>query len=139
MASSAEACMDWFLAELVRRANEGGLSVGVTLCVGGTLVSGSLIGGRVYFERIAESAAVAARDAQEAARARAFLRSPAALYAAPSDDSAEPDDEPLAYIHLAGARFFSANGRPIPGKAGLLWRGRLGAVDGFVLGALDLD
>lgn len=128
--------MDWFLAELVRRANEGGISVGVTLCVGGTLVSGSLIGGRAYFERIAESAAVAARDAGEAARARAFLRSPAALYGAASEGAADPDDEPLAYIHLAGARFFTASGRPMPGKDGLLWRGRLGAVDGFVLGVL---
>jgi hypothetical protein len=131
--------MDWFLAELVRRANEGGLSVGVTLCVGGTLVSGSLIGGRAYFESIAESAAGAPRDSVEAARARAFLRSPAALYAAASDEPPEPDDEPLAYIHLARARFLAANGRPIPGKTGLLWRGRLGAVDGFVLGAVDLD
>src|SRR5690242_11263003 len=80
-----EAPMDWFLAELVRRANEGGLSIGVTLCVGGTLVSGSLIGGRAYFESIAERAAVGARDAQEAERARAFLRSPAAMYGTVSD------------------------------------------------------
>jgi hypothetical protein len=126
--------MDWFLAELVRRANAGGLSVGVTLCVGGTLVSGSIIGGRAYFESIAESAAVGARDAPEAARARAFLRGPAAMYVA--SDAADADDEPLVYIHLAGARFFTASGRPIPGKDGLLWRGRLGAVDGFVLGAV---
>jgi hypothetical protein len=131
--------MDWFLAELVRRANEGGLSVGVTLCVGGTLVSGSLIGGRAYFESIAERAAVGARDAQEAERARAFLRSPAAMYGTVSDGAPEPDDEPLVYIHLAHARFFTSSARPITGKPGVLWRGRLGAVDGFVLGTVEPD
>jgi hypothetical protein len=102
-------------------------------------VSGSLIGGRTYFESIAESAALGARDAEAAGRARAFLRGPAAMYGAPGDEAPEAAvaEEPLAYIHLARARLFTASGRPLPGRDGLLWRGRLGAVDGFVLGALE--
>jgi hypothetical protein len=131
--------MDWFLAELVRRANEGGLKIGVTLCVGGAIVSGSLIGGRDYFEGIAEHAAAATGDAATAERARAFFRSPAAMYPHGWGDAGEPpaEEEPLAYIHLADARFFMATGHPLPGTHGVLWRGRLAAVEGFVLGAFE--
>jgi hypothetical protein len=131
--------MDWFLAELVRRANEGGLRVGVTLYVGGTIVSGELIGGRDYFEGIAEHAAAATPDAATAERARAFCRSPAAMYRAAWGDTDElgPEEDPLAYIHLAHARFFTGTGQPLPDGHGLLWRGRLAAVDGFVLGAFE--
>lgn len=132
--------MDWFLAELVRRANEGGFSVDVTLCVGGTLVSGSIIGGRAYFEGLAESAALGPGDAEMARRARAFLRGPAEMYGeAPGDAPVDAADAPVVYIHLADVRFFTAAGRRLPGAAGLLWRGRLGAVDGFVLGALERE
>lgn len=131
--------MDWFLAELVRRANEGGLRVGVTLCVGGAIVSGTLIGGRDYFEGIADNAAAATADPATAERARAFFRSPAAMYRAAWGEGGElgPDEDPLAYIHLADARFFIATGQPLPGSHGVLWRGRLAAVDGFVLGAFE--
>ncbi len=130
--------VDWFLAELVRRANDGGLSIGITLCVGGTLVSGSLIGGRAYFEGFAENVAAAATDAETAERARAFFRGPAAMYRSEErrlrDVAADP--EPLAYIHLEDARFFTVAGDPIPGNHGVYWRGKLSAVDGFVLGTM---
>jgi hypothetical protein len=128
--------MDWFLAELVRRANESGLRVGITLYVGGAIVSGSLVGGRDYFEGIAETAAAAARDPASAERARTFFRSPAAMYRSGWGDAGElAEEEPLAYNHLADARLFTATGQPLPGDHGVLWRGRLAAVDGFVLGA----
>ncbi len=131
--------VDWFLAELVRRANDGGLSVDVTLCVGGTLVSGSLIGGRDYFEGFAEHVAAASMDPETAGRARAFFRRPAAMYRSDErgvrDVAADP--EPLAYIHLENARFFTSTGVPIPGNHGVYWRGKLSAVDGFVLGSME--
>jgi hypothetical protein len=131
--------MDWFLAELVRRANDGGVRVGVTLCVGGAIVSGALIGGRDYFEGIAEQAAAASRDPAMAERARSFFRSPAAMYRAGWGEGGElnPEGDPIAYIHLADARFFTVTGQQLPGSHGVLWRGRLAAVDGFVLGAFE--
>jgi hypothetical protein len=129
---------DWFLAELVRRANEGGLSIGITLNVGGTLISGTLVGGRRFFEGFAEDVAAAAADAETAGRARAFFRSPAAMYSDGSGAREVPaNPEPLAYLHLENARFFTATGTPIPGDQGVFWRGKLGAVDGFALGVLE--
>jgi hypothetical protein len=59
------------------------------------------------------------------------------MYRAAWGDGGElsPVDDPLAYIHLAHARFFTGAGQPLPDGHGVLWRGRLAAVDGFVLGA----
>jgi hypothetical protein len=135
----ADARADWFLAELVRRANEGGLSIGVTLSVGGTLISGILVGGHRYFEGFADDIAAAAGDAETAGRARAFFRSPAAMYRSDRRGAREvaADPEPLAYIHLENARFFGGAGSPIPGEKGVYWRGKLSSVDGFALGILD--
>jgi hypothetical protein len=134
----AEGHVDWFLAELVRRANEGGLSMGLTLCVGGGLVSGALVGGREYFEGFAEDVASGIADPAVARKAREFFRSPAALYqpeeGRPGGAKVSSLADPLAYIHLKAARFFNAAGEPISGNHGGYWRGKLSAVDGFVLG-----
>jgi len=134
----AEGHVDWFLAELVRRANEGGLSLGLTLCVGGGLVSGALIGGREYFEGFAGDVASSVADATVAHKVREFFRSPAALYqpdeGLPGGAKASSLADPLSYIHLKAARFFTSSGAPIPGSCGGYWRGKLSAVDGFVLG-----
>ena len=130
---------DWFLAELVRRANEAGLCIGVTLNVGGILVSGTLVGGHRYFEGFAEDVAAASPDAETAGRARAFFRSPAAMYRSDARGAREvaADPEPLAYVHLEDARFFGGAASPIPRGKGVYWRGKLSAVDGFALGVLD--
>jgi len=134
----AEGHVDWFLAELVRRANEGGLSMGLTLCVGGVLVSGALIGGREYFEGFAGEVASGVADPAVARKAREFFRSPAALYqpeeGRPGGAKVSSVADPLSYIHLKAARFFTASGEPIPVNHGGYWRGKLSAVDGFVLG-----
>jgi hypothetical protein len=134
----AKGHVDWFLAELVRRANEGGLSLGLTLCVGGGLVSGVLIGGREYFEGFAGDVASGVADPTVARKVREFFRSPAALYqpeeGCPGGARVSSLADPLSYIHLKAVRFFTASGEPIPGSYGGYWRGKLSAVDGFVLG-----
>ncbi len=137
----AEAHADWFLEDLVRRANENGLSLGLTLCVGGGLVSGALIGGREYFEGFADEVASRVADPEVARRAREFFRSPAALYreeGGPGRAKASSLVDPLSYIHLKAVRFLTAGGEPIPGKHGGYWRGKLSAVDGFVLGLQEV-
>src|SRR5690349_18625149 len=123
--SQARGPVDWFLVELVRRANTGGLSLGLTLCVGGVLVSGALIGGREYFEGFAEDVVSAVADPAVAGKAREFFRSPAAMYRQ-EDGATEGIDpelaEPLAYIHMKNARFFTPNGEPVRASHGDYWR-----------------
>src|SRR5688572_33455126 len=47
------ATQDWFLESLVNIANETEVGVGVTLMVGGTVVTGTLASGKQYFEGLA--------------------------------------------------------------------------------------
>jgi hypothetical protein len=44
---------DWFLQKLVNMANYGGFEFGITLQIGGFLVSGVLVGGAKYFDGFA--------------------------------------------------------------------------------------
>jgi hypothetical protein len=44
---------DWFLFQLVEWANQFDIEQGITLAVGGAMISGQLISGRRYFEEVA--------------------------------------------------------------------------------------
>lgn len=128
---------DAFLQFLVNLVNNGGQlkSIGVTLQMGGMLVSGSIVSGAEYFDTFASGFADAldgqANDTRQAVRAS---------LAELGDVFRQPQPaEPLPnYIHLADALFFSADGTPIAGQP-TLWRGRIAAVDGFILGRLQSD
>ena len=47
---------DWFLGCLINWANQFNLEQGITLAVGGAIISGQLISGRRYFEEMAAQA-----------------------------------------------------------------------------------
>lgn len=127
---------DFFLAQLVRWANQWGIEQGVTLAVGGAVVSGDLIGGKQYFEELADTitATVTPADGQNEIKTTiaAFYKQYAALYEKP--EGAQDDwSPPPTFIHLRNARWVYPD-RLIPGNRGVLWRGKLSAVDGFCLG-----
>ena len=129
---------DWFLQSLVSIANSGPLEFGITLQVGGFLVSGSLVNGATYFEGFAAQFASTfpkefAKDMQDA------IGSHGAVYKKPREEEDSPLLQPT-FIHLKGARFFNNSGKPIPiDKEGVWWRGRLSEVSGFVFGSLSQD
>jgi hypothetical protein len=125
---------DWFLQSLVDMSNSSGLEVGITLQVGGFLVSGMLVSGKQYFEGFASDFASAFTD-QEAARGvrEAFSRHGEMYKLQGEADLRHPAP---VYIHLKQARFFNTSGDPIPRNRGVFWRGRLSEVSGFILGTL---
>jgi hypothetical protein len=43
------------------------------------------------------------------------------------------------FIHLKGAKFYQPGQPAIPGNEGVLWRGRIDAIDGYVYGALATE
>ncbi len=108
---------DWFLALLVESVNRGGDSIGLTLAIGGMLVSGDVISPEAFFdgthvpEEIKKELTRGSEDGEEA-------RLP-------------------AYIHLKNARFYQGGGSapPIPGDhpmgASVFFRAKLASVDGF--------
>lgn len=136
--------VDSFLRALVQLANDSGLSMGLTLFVGGALISGQLVGGLLYFENFGREIENAIRDsspdvdpAGPAGIGRAFAQW-GEMYRLPAggeEAAHEPRPEP-SFIHLRDARILGPDGRLIPTNGGVWWRGRLTAVDGYSLGVL---
>ncbi|AKP91853.1 gas vesicle protein [Achromobacter ruhlandii] len=126
---------DVFLQFLVNLVNNGGQleSIGVTLQMGGMLVSGSIVSGAEYFDRFAAAFADSLSDMEPPARqaVRTSLAELGDVFRLPQPAEPLPN-----YIHLADALFFTADGTPIAGQP-TLWRGRSSAVDGFILGRLQ--
>ncbi len=121
---------DWFLRALVRAAqNDGYIGLGLTLQMGGLLVSGALINPKEYFEEFSKMMAKAHIDYVDYAL---LLRKDIAALGEILDPKAYP-----TYIHLKEAQYFTPAGDPIPSNSMSLWRGRINRVDGFSLGALE--
>jgi hypothetical protein len=123
---------DWLLQWLCQLINKHGLAIGVTLTVGGTLVTGTLISHDKYFEQFSEDFsapfAVGGTEAQEQMRSIILGFNPAV----------DPDEQTVAlqYIHLKNARTYVSSSDHLPTN-GALWRGKIAAVDGFILGSLE--
>jgi hypothetical protein len=128
--------LDPVLRLLVHQANKDGLSFGITLAVGGFLVSGRLVG---YKEFLDEQAKLLRRQGSEAIEVLAgiFDRVAEVLTTNEQQEEESEDNSPLPYlIHLSNARFYVPGAERIPSGEGVLWRGRLEAVDGFMVGEL---
>lgn len=136
--------LDWFLQRIVDAVNsveagtENEHTIPVTLCVGGILVSGNLISGRVYFSGIADEIRTAnvvgeRNDDAIEALARSLQELGNDVY---TTAEAVQGGTPPHFIHLRSAKVWLPGTVPAPTNRGLLWRGRLEAVDGFWLGTV---
>lgn len=128
---------DAFLQFLVNLVNNGSQieSIGVTLQMGGMLVSGSIISGAEYFDSFAANftSSLDTLDPDTRKTVRTSLEELGDVFRLP-----QPVDPLPNYIHLADALFFTADGTPVAGQP-TLWRGRTSAVDGFILGRLQSE
>ena len=133
---------DWFLALLVSAVNKYSsdghiVSFNVTLCVGGTLITGDLISQQAYFDKLAtlvnqSTPPVNGEEVNDVLGLQHIadtLRSSDAER--PADGLALP---PAVYIHLDKAQVQTPGNLPMP-QGGMIWRGRLDAVDGFTIGS----
>jgi hypothetical protein len=91
----------------------------VTLNVGGILITGILISQKLYMQLFMDGII---QEVLDKAKAAGNLPDPDGL----NENSAE-------FIHLASARFWLPGHRLDPVN-GVLWRGRIDSVDGFILG-----
>jgi hypothetical protein len=138
--------VDFVLQAIVQLANDTGVEMGITLCVGGIVVAGLLISGRNYFEGIAREALQASGPPDQAGVRQTFsdyLGNFGKLIYEQTETKDRSDDEQdetrsrvPGFIHLREARFFHNSGKPMPANKGIWWRGRLTAIDGFSLGAM---
>nr|WP_288356451.1 gas vesicle accessory protein GvpU [uncultured Pseudomonas sp.] len=131
---------DWFLSMLVKIANNGPGEFGVTLNVGGSIISGMLISGRKYFDEFAKQFATPFRGENEDSESpsiEATLKQFGQIYdKTENEETDDKENNPVSYIHLRDANIFFRDGT-IPTNQGVLWRGKLSSVDGFSLGNLN--
>lgn len=127
--------VDWYLQKLVSIANSSGIQFGITLVVGGSVVSGQLVGGQKYFEEFAREFAEAWPGERREDIRRAFASNAEIYQRSPQEDE---KGFPPQFIHLIDARCFYP-GSQLPNNRGVLWRGRINAVSGFSLGMLSTD
>ncbi|OSN16574.1 hypothetical protein BV330_03894 [Pseudomonas syringae pv. actinidiae] len=106
------------------------VELGVTLSVGGNLVSGHLISHDTYFEQLADdiSAPFSSFGNGTDATMKEMI-----LSFKPGESS--EDTPAFHFIHLKDCRTYSTDGNPIC-DAGVLWRGRISAVDGLTIGLI---
>jgi len=128
-------------------ANEEMATFNITLLIGGMLVSGVVISPHEFYAGLAEVVRMRGTGTGAEGFSQVFTQVSANLQGEMAVDRIEAevieDDydryrvrtNPL-FIHLRDTRFHHPAGSPLPGDAGVFWRGRLTAVDGFFLGAL---
>ena len=125
------------LATLVRIANTGGMSLGVTLLVGGATVSGLLVGSAEFFDGLAAYMEARGGDGG-AVLAKLYRQQATDFREAIGTDFEKAFSAPYVatFIHLQDARVFAPGGRYLPTDEGLFWRGRLDSIDGWSIGNL---
>jgi hypothetical protein len=128
---------DWFLQSLVNIANTTALNFGVTLQVGGFLVSGVVVSGKAYFAAMGQQ--IANGYAQNPELATQMRKMFATFESAYPNGQGQADQPVPQFIHLQNARFFSTDSTPVPGNEGIWWRGRISEVSGVVIGILNVS
>ncbi|MDR6503549.1 hypothetical protein J2785_006742 [Burkholderia ambifaria] len=122
--------IDFYLQSLVTMANKHGVEMGITIILGGTVVTGQLISGKTYFETFGAQFAAAWNSDDDGKKAiQDAFSEPAKMYGPDKGDTAGP-----SFIHLKNATVRTPSGY-LPNE-GVLWRGRLTEVSGFMLGQI---
>ncbi len=125
---------DWLLGQIVSVLINGGLQIPVTLTIGGSIVTGTMISGYAYFEELAktfESAPTTIPSLRDSIAG--LMRGYTAIY--PDNPAKESGPDP--FIHLKNAEFWAPGQSPLAAGKEVLWRGRLSSVDGFSIGRFE--
>jgi hypothetical protein len=133
--------VDYFLQSLVSIVNDESASIPITLSVGGLLISGDMIGGKTYFDEFARQFkdgfkhinSETASTSEEAFKRLGDMYDPIQKESQGGALISKP-----RLIHLKDAQIYQSGASPGPSEKGVLWRGRLEAVDGFSLRKLSL-
>ena len=135
---------DWFLQLLVKTVNgKDDIAFPITLNVSGVMISGELVSGHRYFEGFAKDLkeVLFGTNSEGGNDIERSIRQLGDIYTQ-SLREPELDDEELSppnFIHLMNARVFHPSGKPIPDNKGVWWRGKLNAIDGFIVGTLSAN
>lgn len=132
------ATRDWFLQHLISLTNattDG--TFPVTLSVNGMLVAGTLVSIHQYFREVAGPITGSVFSNEESAPAKAFHQDIAEMGPDPTTKPSAIPFTDLNYVHLKGAKFFTAGGQTMNVTSSVLWRGRLTEVTGWSFGKFE--
>jgi len=129
---------DGLLGIMNRMSNFKEVSIGcpVTLFVKGTIITGNIISFEKYMEKTAanlRAATINTEPGLDTSPIRDAIAQSFDEICAAWKPSAEEDPH---MIHLENVKILNTDGRKTD-LINSLWRGQLGAIDGFILGTLD--
>ncbi|HHA2418605.1 TPA: hypothetical protein ACOEBG_000847 [Stenotrophomonas maltophilia] len=128
--------LDYMLQDLVQLANMG-FGFGVTLCIGGSLVSGTVVSGRKYVQSILDKT-IGEGVKEGPLRDALTKRFSGYLDLYPESNTPIDESTPLpVFIHLSGAKFYSPGNSLSTPADGVIWRGLISDVSGFNFGTLS--
>lgn len=119
--------MDKLLGKFVSLVNQDMIGTGVTLTVGGVIITGNIISTKGYVEELASGFETAGEFGVAVGKS---LREADIEYG-----SEQTSDDVEEIIHLKDAKVLSGNTVYNVG----LWRGKVNSVDGFTIGLLNTN
>jgi hypothetical protein len=122
---------DEMLERLVAAANGGEFSMGVTLTVGGAVITGDLVGGEAWLDALVQRLETSPRAGMVGQGLATELRK---RFTPTGEELNDELNHPLQYIHLMNATAVTGLG----GNPNGLWRVRVAEVTAWTLGTLRL-
>jgi hypothetical protein len=124
---------DWFLQHLVEYSNNLGISVAITVQVGGMLVTGQIMSHTEYFNETADEFKTSLNYNSDLAESFfGLIKSYNELVHVPNEGEAPL---PPNYIHIRDAKIFTA-GNFNNAVVVRQWRGRISEIGGFFIGTV---
>ncbi|MGO3542324.1 MAG: gas vesicle accessory protein GvpU [Pseudomonas helleri] len=120
--------VDGLLQWIVEIIMNSDISIGISLTIGGNIVSGMLIPHKKYFEKLSEDFS-RPFDPESAA----VLKERILSFIPPQHDG--DDGVAPQFLHLEHAQIITVPSGALTSE-GMLWRGKISAVEGFSLGRL---
>lgn len=120
---------DWLLQWFVNFVNETPLEIGVTISMGGVLISGSLISHSSYFTKLADGFSSAFSNI-EGADVAEIKRMMLGFHEKPVVREGERAPAPQ-YLHLSDVKVLTGSNVT---NVNSVWRGKISSIDGFILG-----
>lgn len=119
--------VDSILEFFVEASNRHGFSLDITLNMKGSMVSGTTISAKEYFEILSEKFEDGKEVAQQVSKKLANA----------SETAEENSEKGASFIHLKNTRIYCGDSKPTPSNGKIVWRGKLNEVDGFFLGKIS--
>ncbi|PLR66646.1 gas vesicle accessory protein GvpU [Bacillus sp. UMB0893] len=122
-ASSKDSVLEFF----VKASNKHAFSLDITLNVKGSVISGTMVSAKEYFDALSETFEDGSEIAQELSEQLSIA----------SESVESNGDAEAHFIHLKNTKVYIGDSKSTPSKGQILWRGKLKEIDGFFLGKIS--